>query len=208
MIIQRNFVCAAASAALLSDRFLPAPIRSLFAISFRERPALRRIDDDRRHDQATTAGIPDMKVSVRQVFGIDSDLEVRPISRSIRTYRMSIWITGSIAPPRSPSSRVSRTTAASWSPAITAPAIRPYRAGRGPVELACLRVNLDSHISPIDLVAGFHRHQGRQAGHGIPRRHPCPSAPAARSSAGVRRIRRRPARRDVRDPARAEVSGR
>jgi len=101
---------------------------------------------------AEPAGIPDMKVSVRQVFGIDSDLEVRPIPKSTRTCRTSIRITGSIAPPRSPSSRVSRTTAVSWSPAITHRQVDHIEQVAARLNWPCVRVNLDSHISRIDLV--------------------------------------------------------
>ncbi len=71
----------------------------------------------------------------------------------------------------------------------------------------CIRVNLDSHISRIDLVGkDAIVHQGRHAGHRIPRRHPALGA-AASDRAGVRRIRCRPARCDVRDPARARSRG-
>ena len=44
------------------------------------------------------AGLPDMKVSVRQVFGIDSDMESRPIPSRTRMFPMSTPITGSTAP--------------------------------------------------------------------------------------------------------------
>jgi hypothetical protein len=56
-------------------------------------------------------------------------------------------------PARSPSSPASPTTAASWSRAITAPASRPTssRWRRGSTG-RCVRVNLDSHVSRIDLV--------------------------------------------------------
>ena len=67
----------------------------------------------------------------------------------------------------------------------------------------CVRVNLDSHISRIDLVGkDAIVMQRRQAGHRIPRRHSALGA-AAQRRAVLRRIRRRPPRRDVRDPARA-----
>ena len=67
----------------------------------------------------------------------------------------------------------------------------------------CLRVNLDSHISPYRPDRqGRHRAARRQAGHRVPRRHPAVGA-AEPDGAGVRRVRRRPRRRHVRDPARA-----
>ena len=66
-----------------------------------------------------------------------------------------------------------------------------------------VRINLDSHVSRIDLVGkDAIVLQGRQAGDGIPRRHAAVGA-AEQHRAVLRRIRRRPARRDVRDPARA-----
>ena len=71
------------------------------------------------------AGLPDMKVSVRQVFGIDSDMEVPAYSEPDDhvpdvdpDYRFD-------RPPRSRSWPASPTTAASSCPAITAPANRP-----------------------------------------------------------------------------------
>ena len=53
---------------------------------------------------------------------------------------------------------------------------------------------------------GRHRAARRQAGHRIPRRHPALGLPAA-GGAGVRRIRCRATRRDVRHPARAGGRG-
>ncbi len=61
-----------------------------------------------------TALLPDMKVSVRQVFGIDSDMEVPAYSEADEHVPDWIRITASTAPPRSPSSRVLPRTAASW----------------------------------------------------------------------------------------------
>ena len=70
-------------------------------------------------------GLPDMKVSVRQVFGIDSDLEVPAYSEVDphvpevdSDYRFDRATTLAILAGFA-------TTAASWSPAITAPANRP-----------------------------------------------------------------------------------
>ena len=67
----------------------------------------------------------------------------------------------------------------------------------------CMRVNLDSHVSRIDLVGkdAIVIHDGKQVTEfreGI-----LPWALSAQCRAGVRRIRRRPPRRHVRDPARA-----
>ncbi len=100
------------------------------------------------------AKLPDMKVSVRQLFGIDSDMEVPAYSQadehvptSIRDYRFDR------ADDARHSRRLCRATAASSSPAITAPASRPIssRSRRGSTG-RCVRVNLDSHISRIDLI--------------------------------------------------------
>ena len=67
----------------------------------------------------------------------------------------------------------------------------------------CVRVNLDSHISRIDLVGKDaivikDGHQVTEFRDGI-----LPWALSAQRRALLRRIRRRPAGRDVRDPARA-----
>jgi len=60
------------------------------------------------------AGMPDMKVSVRQVFGIDSDLEV-PAYSAVDPHVPDVDAdTVSIAPPRLPSSPDLPRTAASW----------------------------------------------------------------------------------------------
>src|SRR6185369_5954539 len=70
--------------------FASAPFASLFAdqpdrIEFRTTSGLRRY---RSHGGAMTAavqevaGLPDMKVSIRQVFGIDSDMEVPAYSKA------------------------------------------------------------------------------------------------------------------------------
>ena len=67
----------------------------------------------------------------------------------------------------------------------------------------CVRINLDSHVSRIDLVGkDAIVLQGRHAGDRVPRRHAALGA-AEQHRALLRRIRRGPARRDVRDPARA-----
>ena len=58
----------------------------------------------------------------------------------------------------------------------------------------CVRVNLDSHISRIDLVGKDAIVVARRPpGDGVPRRHPALGA-AAQRRALLRRIRRRPAR--------------
>src|SRR5258708_36444135 len=79
MITQRNFDFATGFCqSLLSDRFHGAPIRSHIANygfgSARDPGGLMTTAAVTKVQEP--AGLPDMKVSVRQVFGIDSDLEV------------------------------------------------------------------------------------------------------------------------------------
>jgi MoxR-like ATPase len=71
----------------------------------------------------------------------------------------------------------------------------------------CVRVNLDSHVSRIDLVGKDASccQEGKQV-HRVQGRHPALGAPEQRR-ARVRRVRRGPPRRDVRDPARAGAVG-
>ncbi|MCX7321513.1 MAG: MoxR family ATPase, partial [Hyphomicrobiales bacterium] len=98
-------------------------------------------------------GIPDIKVSVRKVFGIDSDLEVPAFSK-----------TDPHVPDTDPDYRFDRATTL----AILAGFARNRRVmvtgfhGTGKsthieqvaarLNWPCVRVNLDSHISRIDLV--------------------------------------------------------
>ena len=82
-----------------------------------------------------------------------------------------------------------------------------YRAGGGAAELAVHpRQPGQPHQPHRPDRQGRHRAARRQAGHRVPRGHPALGA-AARLRAGVRRIRRRPPGRDVRDPARAGGRG-
>ena len=119
------------------------------------------------------AGLPDMKVSVRQVFGIDSDLEVPAYSEvdphvpDVDTdYRFDRATTLAILAGFAKNRRVMVTGyhGTGKSTHIEQVAAR--------LNWPCVRVNLDSHISRIDLVGkDSDRRQGRQAGHRIPRRH-------------------------------------
>ena len=82
-----------------------------------------------------------------------------------------------------------------------------YRAGGGAAQLALrARQPRQPHQPHRPDRQGRHRHQGRPAGHRIPRRHSALGAPAQRRAL-LRRIRRRPPGRDVRDPARARSVG-
>ncbi len=85
--------------------------------------------------------------------------------------------------------------------------VHPCRAGGGAAELALHpRQPRQPHQPHRPDRQGRHRAQGWQAGHRVPRGHPALGA-AARLRAGVRRVRRGPAGRDVRDPARARGRG-
>ncbi|MBN9012549.1 MAG: AAA family ATPase [Rhizobiales bacterium] len=98
-------------------------------------------------------GIPDMKVSVRQVFGIDSDLEVPAFSESDphvpdidHDYRFDRPTTLAILAGFAHNRRVMVTGfhGTGKSTHIEQVAAR--------LNWPCVRVNLDSHISRIDLV--------------------------------------------------------
>src|SRR6201984_2293221 len=99
------------------------------------------------------AGMPDMKVSVRQVFGIDSDLEVPAYSQADEhvpdidaDYRFDRPTTLAILAGFAKNRRVIVTGyhATGKSPHIEQVAAR--------LNWPCVRVNLDSHISRIDLI--------------------------------------------------------
>src|SRR5471030_3558172 len=105
------------------------------------------------HESAAPAGLPDMKVSVRQVFGIDSDLEVPAYSEvdahvpDIDTdYRFDRATTLAILAGFSKNRRVMVTGyhGTGKSTHIEQVAAR--------LNWPCVRVNLDSHISRIDLI--------------------------------------------------------
>src|ERR1700724_3239912 len=111
----------------------------------------------RGHGGAMTAevqaGLPDMKVSVRQVFGIDSDMEVPAYSESDEhvpdvdsDYRFDRATTLAILAGFSRNRRVIVTGyhGTGKSTHIEQVAAR--------LNWPCVRVNLDSHISRIDLI--------------------------------------------------------
>ena len=100
-----------------------------------------------------SAGLPDMKVSVRQVFGIDSDLEVPAYSKADEhvpdidsDYRFDRPTTLAILAGFSKNRRVMVTGyhGTGKSTHIEQVAAR--------LNWPCVRVNLDSHISRIDLI--------------------------------------------------------
>ena len=155
---------------------------------------------------AEVAGLPDMKVSIRQVFGIDSDMEVPAYSQADEhvpdvdpDYRFDRPTTLAILagfcqqPPRH-GHRLSRHRQ-----------VDPYRAGGGAAQLADgARQSRQPHQPYRPDRQGRHRHQGRPAGHRIPRRHPAVGL-SEQCRAVLRRIRRRPSGRDVRHSARAGI---
>src|SRR4029077_16921107 len=100
-----------------------------------------------------TAALPDMKVSVRQVFGIDSDMEVPAYSKADEhvpdidaDYRFDRPTTMAILAGFAKNRRVMVTGyhGTGKSTHIEQVAAR--------LNWPCVRVNLDSHISRIDLV--------------------------------------------------------
>ena len=155
-----------------------------------------------------SAGMPDMKVSVRQVFGIDSDMEVPAYSEA-----------DDHVPDVDPDYRFDRADHAR-DPRRLRPQpprdrlrlsrhrqVDPYRAGGGAAQLAVrARQPRQPHQPYRPDRQGRDRHQGRPAGHRVPRRHPALGLPEQRRAL-LRRIRRRPPGRDVRDPARAGILG-
>ena len=145
-----------------------------------------------------------MKVSIRQVFGIDSDMEVPAYSKADEH-----------VPDIDPDYRFDRADHARH-PRRLCPQpprhrhrlsrhrqVDAYRAGGGAAQLALrARQPRQPHQPHRPDRQGRHRHQGRPAGHRIPRRHSALGA-AEQRRALLRRIRRRPPGRDVRHPARA-----
>ena len=154
--------------------------------------------------EAGHAGLPDMKVSVRQVFGIDSAdggsglLAIERIRAGVRC-RLPVQPRDHARDP----GRV-RVQPPRDDPGLPRHRqIHAYRAGGGAAELALRAHQPRQPCEPHRPCGqGRHRHPRRPADHRVPRRHPALGA-AVEHGARVRRVRRRPARRDVRDPARA-----
>jgi cobaltochelatase CobS len=145
-------------------------------------------------------GLPDKTVPVRKLFGIDSDLCARCAGID-PDYLFDRATTLAILAAFAHNRRVmvSGYHGTGKSTHIEQVAAR--------LNWPCVRVNLDSTCQPYrPRRQGRHRRPGRQAGHRVPRRHPALGLPA-QCRARLRRIRRRPPGRDVRDPARAGISG-
>ena len=140
------------------------------------------------------AGLPDMMVSVRQVFGIDTDLEVPAYSRpdehvpDVDTdYLFNREVTLAILAGFKHNRRVmiQGYHGTGKSTHIEQVAAR--------LNWPCMRINLDSHVSRIDLVGkdAIVIRDGH-AGDRVPRGHSALRAPV-QHRALLRRIRRRAA---------------
>ena len=157
---------------------------------------------DTRTTPTSAINVPDATVNAREAFGIDLDMQVP--SFSVRTehvpdidstYKFDRETTLAIAAGFAFNRRVmiQGYHGTGKSTHIEQVAAR--------LNWPCIRVNLDSHISRIDLIGeGRDRPEGRQADHGVPRGDPALGV-AACLCAGVRRVRCRAAGCDVRDPA-------
>ena len=120
------------------------------------------------------AGLPDMSVSVRQVFGIDTDLEVPAYSRPDEhvpdidpDYLFNRDVTLAILAGFKHNRRVmiQGYHGTGKSTHIEQVAAR--------LNWPCMRINLDSHVEPHRSGRqGRDRAQGRQAGDRVPRGHP------------------------------------
>ncbi len=133
----------------------------------------------------TSLSLPDITVSVRQTFGIDSDMQVPAFSHADdhvpdvdEAYRFDHDTTLAILAGFAYNRRViiQGYHGTGKSTHIEQVAAR--------LNWPCIRVNLDSHISRIDLDRqGRDRAARRQAGDGVPRR---PAALGAAASDGAR----------------------
>ena len=162
---------------------------------------------DARTTPTSAINVPDTTVSAREAFGIDSDLQVpaftpqraRPRSRR----RLSLRPRHDVGDPR----RL-RLQPARDDPGLSRHRqIDPCRAGRRPAQLALHpRQPRQPHQPHRPGRQGRDRAARQQAGHRIPRGPPALGV-AAPCRAVLRRIRCRPPRRHVRDPARARGRG-
>ena len=151
-----------------------------------------------------TQSLPDTRVSVREVFGIDSDMSVPAFSRSEehvpdtdKDYLFDRDTTLAILAGFSRNRRVMITGyhGTGKSTHIEQVAAR--------LNWPCVRINLDSHVSRVDLVGkdAIVLKDGKQVTE-FKRRHPALGA-AEQHRPVFRRIRCRTPGRDVRDSARA-----
>ncbi len=118
-------------------------------------------------------GLPDIRLSVRKTFGIDSDMEVAAYSQSDEhvpdfdpDYLFDRDTTLAILAGFAFNRRVMITGyhGTGKSTHVEQVAAR--------LKWPCVRINLDSHVLPHrSRRQGRDRAQGRQADHGIPRRH-------------------------------------
>ncbi len=151
---------------------------------------------------------PDITVSVRQTFGLDSDMQVpallaRRRARPGPRRRLPLRSRHHARDPRRLRLQPPRDD-----PGLSRHRqVDAYRAGGGAAQLALHpRQSRQPHQPHRPDRQGRDRAARRQAGDRIPRGHCCRGRCSTRPPC-VRRIRRRPARRDVRHPARARGRG-
>ncbi len=128
-----------------------------------------------------------------------------PTRRAATMFRTSTRTTFSTSRRRWRSSPASRTTAASWSQGYHGTGKSTHiEQVAARLNWPCMRVNLDSHVSRIDL-----DRQGRDRAEATASRSPnsatasCPGRCQHNVALVLRRVRRRPPGRHVRHPARA-----
>ena len=145
-------------------------------------------------------------VSARDVFGIDTDLQVPAFARARRARARDR--PGLPLQPRRHAGdpgRLHARPARDGARPARHRQVHPHRAGRGAAELALrARQSRRPHQPARPGRQGRGGAARRPAGHRVPGRHRAVGA-AAPGRADLRRIRRRPARRDVRDPAHARA---
>ena len=155
------------------------------------------------------ANLPDTTVSVKEKFGFDSqDGGAGLFGSRSSTCPTSIPTTCSTSRRRLPSCRASPSTAASWCRAITAPASRPIssRSPRGSTGRAC--ASTSTAMSAVSISSARTRSSSRKGMQVTEFRDGIlPWAYQHNVALVLRRVRCRPARRDVRHPARAGIVG-
>ena len=156
----------------------------------------------------TSPGQPDVIVSARELFKIDTDLQVPAFSspeEHVPAARSGLRLRP--GHDAGAARRVRAQPARDGAGPARHRQVEPRRAGRLPAQLALRprqpRWPCEPHGSHRQ---GRHRRARREAGHRVPAGNADVGA-AAPVRPRVRRVRRRPGRRDVRDPARARSRG-
>ena len=154
--------------------------------------------------EMTPDSVPDLQVSVRQTFGIDTDMQVPAFSdrndyvpEVDDAYRFDRDTTMAILAGFAHNRRVMIQGYHGTGKSTHISSKWPRR-----LNWPCVRVNLDSHISRIDLVGkdAIVVKDGKQVTE-FRDGHPAVGPIRTNIALVFRRIRRRPARRHVRDPA-------